>query len=68
MGKRTEVILPADISELRYVNLPEKEKIQKAKEDVITRVLRKAMMNPFIPIGSCANDLVLRLTMNVRLE
>lgn len=54
MAKKVEVILPADISELRYVNLPEKQKLEKAKEDMKTRIRHKVMQNPFVPIGSCA--------------
>ena len=54
MAKKVEVILPPDISELRYVNLPEKQKLEKAKEDMKTRIRHKVMQNPFVPIGSCA--------------
>ena len=60
MTKKTEVILPNDPSELRYVNLPEKERLKKAKEDVKTRLLAKVKSNPLIPIGSCPTIFLFR--------
>ena len=53
MGK-TEVILPKDPSELRYIDLTAKTKIDKAKENMKERILSKVQSNPFIPIGLCA--------------